>query len=92
MSEQYIVLCGDIVGNMQDGFQTIYGWDGDLYDKRKDAIRAGWKERGSDDFNIGVVRGGRLVGLCWMNEPNKEPPDVLREIEAQIDLYDEEDE
>lgn len=88
-ADQFIVLCGSIVGNMQDGFDVIYDWNRALYDKRTDAIAAGWKERESDDFNIGVVRGGRLVGFAWMNDPMGASADDLREIEEQIGLYEE---
>lgn len=89
-TDQFIVLCGSIVGNMQDGFDVIYDWNQILYDKRSDAIAAGWKERDSNDFNIGVVRGGRLVGFAWMDDPMGTSVDDLREIEAQIGLYEDE--
>ncbi len=91
-ADQFIVLCGSIVGNMQDGFDVIYDWNQVFYDLRKDAIAAGWKERGSDDFNIGVVRAGRLVGFAWMDDPMGASTEDLREIEEQIGLYEEEDE
>jgi hypothetical protein len=90
-ADQFIVLCGSIVGNMQDGFEVMYDWNHDLYDTRKAAIAAGLEERESDDFNIGVVRCGRLVSLDWMDEPHHEPPETLRRIEDQIGLYEEGD-
>lgn len=87
-ADQYIVLCGQIVGNGADGFQTIYGWDGEIHADRKAAIAAGWKERDSDDFNIGVIRNGRLASLDWMDESLDEAADSLIEIEEQIDWRD----
>ena len=65
---RFLVICQSIVGNPQDGYRTIYGWDGARHETRKAAIRAGWKERNSDDFNIGVTRNGRLIDFCWMHE------------------------
>src|SRR5947209_2044856 len=32
-------------------------------------VRHGFKIRGSDDFNIGVVKGGKLVSFDWMEKP-----------------------
>ncbi len=83
-AKRYIVLRGQIVGNTKNGFQTTYDWNCQFYDTRKAAIKAGWKERGSDDFNIGVVRDGRLIDLAWMNEGGKADADELREIEEEI--------
>lgn len=65
---RFLVICQSIVGNPQDGYRTIYGWDGARHETRKAAIKAGWIERGSDDFNIGVTRNGRLIDFCWMHE------------------------
>lgn len=50
------------------------------------AKRRGFKERGSDDFNIGVVSGNRLVDLLWMDESIGEDPETLRRIAEEIDL------
>ncbi len=85
----FVVLCGQIVGNMQDGFSVVYNWNYEFYSTRKAAIKAGMKERESDDFNIGVIRDGRLVSLDWMNETTDESPETLRELEEQIGLVDE---
>lgn len=88
MVEQFLVLCGQIVGNMQAGFEVIYGWDGETHDDRKKAIASGLKSRGSDDFSIGVIRDGRLASLDWMDKPKDEEPGTLRDIEDQIGWED----
>lgn len=88
MPEQFLVLCGQIVGNMQAGFDVVYDWDGEVHDDRQSAIAAGLKSRGSDDFSIGVIRDGRLASLDWMDEPKDEEPGSLRDIEDQIGWED----
>jgi len=39
------------------------------FDDRTAAINHGLKITESDDFNIGVVDGGRLVSFDWMDRP-----------------------
>lgn len=79
----YIVLSGQVVGNPDSGYRVAYGWDGRRFRKREKAIKHGLRERGSDDFNIGVLEQGRLVQLDWMDEPVDTDPRVLRDIAAE---------
>ncbi len=83
---QYIVLCGQVVGGGERPFEIVYGFDGERFKDRSDAIAHGLRERGSDDFNIGVVKRGRLVSLDWMNKPVDTEPEVLNPIAEQICL------
>ena len=83
---EYIVLCGQIVGGNGRPFETIYGFDGERFHYRSQAITHGLRERGSDDFNIGVIKNGKLVSLDWMNEVGDTDPAILAPIAKQIGL------
>lgn len=77
---RYIVIFQQIVGSK---WEVAYSWDQERFTERKAAISHGFKTRGSDDFNIGVLKNGRLSQFCWMDEPLDFP---LREIADQIGL------
>ena len=86
MGKQYIVLCCQIITVPTVGFESVYGFDGERFDARKKAISHGFKIRGSDDFNIGVIEDGRLVSLDWMNEPVDTESEILDAIAEQVGL------
>ena len=44
------------------------------------AIKIGLHERGSDDFNIGAIRDGRLAAVLWMDEIVDDGIDVLDQV------------
>ena len=77
---RYIVIFQQIVGSV---WQVAYSWDGEKFEDRKVAISHGLKTRGSDDFNIGVLKNGRLAQFCWMDEVLDFP---LAEIADQIGI------
>lgn len=83
---EFIVLCGQIVGGGTSPFRTEYAFDGKLFAERALAIKHGLKIRGSDDFNIGVVKGRNLVSLDWMEDPIDTDTDTLSKIASGIDL------
>src|SRR4051812_2177711 len=70
--KEFIVLCGQIVGS--GPFETEYSWNGSRFADRKAAIAEGFKVRRSDDFNIGVVRGRKLLSLDWMEKSVEHDP------------------
>lgn len=67
-SMAYIVLCGQIFGNTESGFQVEYGWDGNKFATRDEAKKHGFTIRESDDFNIGVIQGRKLIWFGWMEK------------------------
>ena len=85
MGTKYIVLCGQVIGS--GPFTVEYDWDNTQFDDRSKAISHGFEIRGSDDFNIGVVRDGKLVSLDWMNDLMVDSdPDLMSEISESIGL------
>lgn len=68
MSNGWFAAAGQIVGNMERGFETVYTWDRSTHEKRGYAISHGFSEFGHDDFNIGRVVDGELVWWGWMDE------------------------
>ena len=77
---EYVVLCGQVVGGNERPFVIVYNCDGKRFQKRHGAIRHGLKIRGSDDFNIGVIKDGKLVSLDWMDTVVESDPEELREV------------
>lgn len=85
---QFIVITGQVVGGRDTPIEVVYSSDDERFRDREAAIKHGLRERGSDDFNIGVLERGRLVSLDWMYE-NIDADDVrLRRISDQIGLRD----
>lgn len=85
----FIVIIGQAMGNPTDGYGIVYGWDGEVFADRRRAIKHGLKARGSDDFNIGVLKDGTLVEFCWMNEPMHESDRIeLPRIAEELELED----
>jgi hypothetical protein len=84
MMDQYIVLCGQVVGGADRPVTIEYGFDGEMFADRREAITHGFDIRGSDDFNIGVLRGGKLVSLDWMDDPVDTDANLLAEIQARV--------
>ena len=79
----YSVICQSIVGSEEDGFHTRYDIDMDRFPTRKAAVKRGFTMDRSDDFNIGVWDGDKLVSLDWMEQIVDNDPDLLREIQER---------
>lgn len=88
-ADRFIVLLRSIVGSSPADLTTVTDWDGEFYETRSAAKKAGWKARASDDFNIGVVRDGKLVSVDWMDEPIGETPEAITDIAIEIGLEEE---
>lgn len=59
------------VGSLDD-YSWSYSWNGELHPTREAAIKAGVRDFGSDDFNVGQVEDGSLVWWGWMTEEHAE--------------------
>ncbi|EPG1714910.1 antitoxin [Morganella morganii] len=86
MKTEYIYICAQAYCNDQ-GSGIEYYTDYERFDNRNDAIKNGWEQRESDDFNIGVLVNGRLVSVDWMTKPIDTDPETLRKIEDKLELY-----
>ena len=83
MAASYIVIFQQVVCSPGMPITIDYSWDSRKYNSRSEAITHGFEIRGSDDFNIGIVERGRLVGFSWMDESI---PDDLAAIACMIGL------
>ena len=81
----YIVVCQSAWCNAQ-GYGIDYGWDGEEFSTRKQAIKHGLKLRESDDFNIAVIQGGRLRSFDWMDKSVGEDDATMRKIATALGL------
>jgi len=82
VKEEFIV----VVQRVGAGFQVSYSWDGARMETREAAIKVGLEDVGSDDFNIGVVKGLQMVDFGWMEESLGEDAETLADIARQIGL------
>jgi hypothetical protein len=78
--DRYRAVFGDFFGNPDSGYSHEYSWLGPVRTQHRAAERDGFKAQHSDDFNIGVIRGGELVALLWMWEVIDDEPDVLADV------------
>lgn len=86
MSEEctgWFAAAGHIVGTLED-YSTCYDWDGQVYPTHAAAIRSGFRQFGSDDFNIGRIQDGVLVWWGWMDEEH--PDEDRHEVAAALAL------
>jgi len=87
MKFKYIVITSQLVGSDTIPWKIEHYWDGRLFGERQLAVSHGFRTRGSDDFNIGVVnRDNSLHSIWWMDKDLHEPPETLRDIEQEIYL------
>nr|WP_272579109.1 antitoxin [Providencia sp. PROV239] len=82
---EYIYICAQAYCNDR-GSGINYYTDYQRFDNRNDAIKNGWQQRESDDFNIGVLVNGRLVSVDWMAKPVTTNPESLLKIEDELGL------
>lgn len=83
----YIAICAQVIGGRDRPFEIVHGWDGERFANWQDAVRHGFKIRGSDDFNLGIIERGRLVEFRWMDQPMHESDrDELPTIAKQLGL------
>lgn len=78
MTEVYVVLTAQVEGNPDVGYDTYHYWDGQSFTDKARAV--------SHDFNIGVVRKGKLESVWWMDDQIDEEARVLAEITVECDL------
>lgn len=81
---QYIVLAASVVGS--GPFTTEYSFDGQKFNDRQSAISHGLTIGRSDDFNIGVLRDGKLISLDWMDRTVDADPAELEIIAKSAGL------
>ena len=82
---RYIVVCQSAWCN-SDGYGIDYHWDGEEFSARAKAKRYGFRLRESDDFNIAVLDGDRLVSFDWMDKPVGENDDTMAQIADELGL------
>lgn len=84
--KNYIVICSQAYCTPGGQAGISYHWDGKQFDQQQDAIDHGFDVRGSDDFNLGVVVGGKLMDLLWMNQTIGESKSEIKKIQKEIGL------
>jgi hypothetical protein len=68
MAEKYIVILQQVIRSPGSPVAIDYSWDGKKFSERRQAISHGFETRGSDDFNLGILSGQKLVAFSWMDE------------------------
>ena len=65
---EYIVLCGQIVGNQERGFETVYGWEGERFASRAvlengKLVSLDWMEKPVDTNRAEMRTIAKQLGL-----------------------------
>lgn len=83
---EYIVLHIRVWAN-ETGHGCNYSSDLVRYPTRETAISAGFEEAESDDFRLGILDDGQLVGTAWMDKDFAPDDDEdLHEVGRQLCL------
>lgn len=85
LKDRYIVVCQSAWCN-ERGYGIDYGWDGEDFATRAEAKKHGFMLRESDDFNIAVICGKRLISFDWMDKPVGEDDATMALIAKALDL------
>lgn len=80
----YVPVSPSIVGNGESGFEHVWSQLDQAHGLLSAAIKAGLRAKGSDDFNLAVMRKGHVIALLWMTEVIDQEPDVLVAVEQVI--------
>lgn len=83
---RWIVLCQQVVTG-GGGWDIVYNFDHEYFVTKPAAIKHGFKIRGSDDFNVATVEGGKVTRLFWMEEEQKDA-DAIAAINEQNSFSD----
>jgi hypothetical protein len=86
MAAEWITLTAQAEGNDHDGFRVVNYWDGRKFPDKPAAVANGFTQRGSDDFNVALIEGDRLVSLWWMDHDIGEDAATLADIAREIGL------
>jgi hypothetical protein len=86
VTDTYITIIGSVVGDPQAGYRTVYNWDGTAFPAKSGAIDNGFAAGRSDDFNVGIVRDGKLLSLWWMDKQFAHDPETIAAIAHEIGL------
>lgn len=80
LGDRYVVIFANVV-TVGDDFEIVYRKPHPGgFPTLELAIGEGFEYDRSDDFNIGVIRAGRLAAKLWMDEVIEEPQKTLDEI------------
>lgn len=85
--DRYVCIAMWIVGNPEAGFHTERCYYAPSQGSIEQAWRKGLRELDrSDDFNVGVIRDGKLVAILWQDEVVDDEPALMAEIAEQVGL------
>ncbi len=85
--DEYVVICTSLVGNPEAGFEFVHSVSTKRCGSPAEAQRHGFSLGRSDDFNTGVLRGGELVAVLWMDEVVDDEPSALAERAEAVRAY-----
>jgi hypothetical protein len=77
----WIAVQPRIIGTVEK-YDTCYDWDGETFPHRMAAIDHGLNTFGSDDFNVGELRDGKLVWWGWMDQRGNNSHALLEDLAA----------
>jgi hypothetical protein len=76
-------MCCNIITN-ETCYAESWSGSGERHATREAAIEEGFEMGRSDDFNIGVFDGERLVSIDWMEDTVDDSPEYLAKVAEQF--------
>ncbi len=86
VGDEYVVIVTNAV-TTGDGFGFVHYVSPHKFLTRPAAQRHGFTLGRSDDFNIGVLRGGDLVAVLWMDEVVDDDPSAIAERAEAVRIH-----
>ena len=84
--DEFMVVLASAWASPGVGFGIGYDCDYRRFPNRTEAVKHGFALRGSDDFNIVIVRGDQLIWFGWMEKEIKESRKTMAAIAAACDV------
>lgn len=78
--DRYVPVFGDFFGNPESGYHHEWSGLAEPHLSLQMAIVRGARKQDSDDFNVAVIRGEKVVAVLWMTEDMQEEQAVLDEL------------
>jgi hypothetical protein len=86
MPDTFVTIISQAEGNDRDGFHITHYSDCRQFASKAEAVSRGFELAASDDFNVGVVRNGRLASLWWMDDRIDMTVEDLTEVGRDLGL------
>lgn len=82
--EKWIVVVCRIWTTSNGVHEFANNWDGKAFLKKENAVKHGFKTCDSDDFNLALISGKKILSFWWMDKKFEKEDCDLKAIEKEI--------